>query len=287
MEKQQTEKKFKKLNLLFVAVVVLSAIVIFFTFNPPRQMPTPTPTPIPSKENVLMLDHRNTDLGALSQQELDKARQLKVLFNHQSVGGNILGGLDDLARQDTARYSLTRQSSPQSAWYDTHSGVGDFSKGYNGSPVSKVEGFNSLIRNGYRSHIQVAMMKFCYVDFGDAQVAWKAYSTVMQALIKDFPDIKFVWWTAPITTDSGDNYQRAAFNQLVRQYVAENGGILFDIAAIESHDPSGNAITNGGFEAMYAGYSSDGGHLNQEGSKRVASAWWQLMSRLANSTQSS
>jgi hypothetical protein len=289
MEKQQTESKFNKLNLLLIAIVVISVIVILFTVNPQGQTSVSTPTPILGKEKtqrtVLIINHKNTDPSAISQEDLDKARQLKVLFNHQSVGGNILEGLDNLASQDAARYSLTRWSSPQPAWYDTHSGVGDFSKGNNGSPVSKVEGFNSLIRNnGYRSHVQVAMMKFCYVDFGEVQIAWKSYSTVMQSLIRDFPEVKFVWWTVPITTDDGANEQRAAFNQLVRQYIAENGGTLFDIASIESHDPSDNAVTNGGVEAMYGGYSSDGGHLNQTGSVRVASAWWQLMSHLANAT---
>jgi hypothetical protein len=73
----------------------------------------------------------------------------------------------------------------------------------------------------------------------------------------------------------------AEFNDYVRAYVAANGGILFDIADVESHDPSGNPISAGGYEAMYNGYSTDGAHLNTTGRQRVARAMWWLLARTA------
>ena len=101
----------------------------------------------------------------------------------------------------------------------------------------------------------------------------------MTYLEAKYPGVKFVWWTMPIKTE-GDKI-RDEYNRLVRDYTRANNKRLFDIADIESHDPTGTAITNNNYPAQFEGYSSDGGHLNEEGSQRVALAWWQMMARLA------
>ena len=114
-------------------------------------------------------------------------------------------------------------------------------------------------------------MKYCYVDDG---ADFTYYRDVMLDLESDFPDAIFVWWTMPIRTVG--NADRDAFNAAVRTYCQANNKLLFDIADIESHDPAGNAITDGGYEAMYAAYTYDGGHLNETGRQRVAEAFWHL-----------
>ena len=56
------------------------------------------------------------------------------------------------------------------------------------------------------------------------------------------------------------------------------------IAAIESHEPDGTPVSNQGYEAMYDGYTDDGGHLNDSedmGRQRAAKAMWYLMARLS------
>jgi hypothetical protein len=89
-----------------------------------------------------------------------------------------------------------------------------------------------------------------------------------------------VWWTIPIETSGNTN--RQVFNDNVRTYASANGKVLFDMADIESHNAAGEKLIDGsGRELQQGDWSSDGGHLNDAGSRRVASAWWWLMARVA------
>jgi hypothetical protein len=242
-----------------------------------------------AQSQSIIINHNHVNATLIPQDSLDTARNLDIFFSHKSVGYNILTGLDELSASDSSRYSLTRVSNPVMTWYDTHSGLGDFSFGSNTLPETKINGFDSAIRSGYGNHLGIGLMKFCYVDFAGGgassiytgQYVWDLYRPMIEALQQDYPNVTFVWFTAAITT-SGGNRERETFNTLLRQYVSENGGILFDLAAIESHDPQGRAIyDSSGYEAMYSSYSNDGGHLNATGRQRVASAWWWMMARLA------
>lgn len=107
----------------------------------------------------------------------------------------------------------------------------------------------------------------------------------LQARFVDDPTKFLVWWTMPIlTTNDGNQAARQAFNTAVRNYAKTHPILLYDIAAIESHNLLGSLVSSGGYEAMYEGYSSDGGHLSTGdtgGAIRAAKAWWVLMSRIA------
>ncbi|NWJ97950.1 MAG: hypothetical protein HXX20_19520 [Chloroflexi bacterium] len=246
-------------------------------------VPIATTAQASDKSSTWTINSKTVDLAdsIIPQQYLDQARKLKVLFNHQSVGGNILEGLDALAQKNPTRYTLTIMNEPETTWFSSNSGVGDFTRGENGDPNSKIDGFKSLIeKDGYGSKVTVAMMKFCYVDDTNTATArWDTYRQAMTYLEGKYPAVKFVWWTMPL--ENAGNKNRDQYNKLVRDYVQANNKILFDIADIESQDPSGKAITESGLSAMYGNYTSDGGHLNETGQQRVASAWWWLMARIA------
>lgn len=225
---------------------------------------------------------------------LDKARHLKVLFGHQSIGTNVLGqgrwaggGLTALAKADEKRYALTIQSRPKPEWFDASGGIGEFPIGRNGRPEAKAGDFEALVlQKGYDKHVDVAMMKLCFVDFLVTTVPDTVFSDYRDALLrveKACPKVRVVWWTAPtMTPGKPGNAQRHAYNELVRDYCKKNDKVLFDLAAIESHaadgKPAGDETEK---EALCEVYSSDGGHLNKEGADRVARAWWWLMARLA------
>jgi hypothetical protein len=58
--------------------------------------------------------------------------------------------------------------------------------------------------------------------------------------------------------------------------------VLLDIADIEAHDPTGRPRTYGdGLQKLCPSYTSDGGHLNKEGSKRVALGFYALVAALS------
>ncbi|MBI3099236.1 MAG: hypothetical protein HYY93_13500 [Planctomycetes bacterium] len=224
-----------------------------------------------------VIDHTCVDATdeRIPREHLDEARSLDVLFGHQSVGGNILEGLEDLMNQDEERYAYEAPEDPKPHWFDKNDGFGHFEVGENEDPASKIDEFQSRLKEaGYGKHVSVAMFKFCFVDLtegGEAKPGdvFKAYSEAMEGLEKEFPKVRFVWWTSPIETTG--NRARMKFNRLVRDWCKKKGKVLFDLADIEA---------NGG-GALPAEDTDDGGHLNESGRVRVARAWWWLMARLA------
>lgn len=236
----------------------------------------------------IVIDHTQVDAGVIPMEWLDQARALDTFFGHRSVGNNILDGMGDLMGMDAQRYTIAIDGSGPS-WFESHSGIGHTSIGSNQHPQTKIDHFDRLIRLDGYDNADLAMMKFCPSDslpFGDmpGDEIWIAYRDMMAALETDYPELAIVWWTFPLATaaDNRGNDQRAVFNNSVRQYCAAHECVLFDIADIESHDPSGNPVTSiTGHESMWNGYSYDGGHLNEVGRQRVANAYWSLLARSA------
>lgn len=248
----------------------------------------------------IVVDHTTIDAEdkVIPQPWLDKARTLRIYFGHQSVGANILDGLDALARQRPDRYAVAIEGYA-STWKlgrmlegdplqrVSTGGIAHFPVGKNGDGEGKVRDF--LHRAGERGQTaDVAMMKLCYVDFpsgkttnasADPARLFATYRDAMERLEQDNPKMRMVWWTAPLT--NRDNQVREQFNTLVRAYAKDKGKVLFDLADIESHAPNGRPMADQVGPVLYSGYTDDGGHLTGRGQMRAARAWWWLAARLA------
>ena len=200
-----------------------------------------------------------------------------VFFGHASVGGQLMTGLDRLlaANAGAAPRRLGTTSAAQ-----VHAGI--FAEHYfvadNGFPVEKMDEFRDALLAGAGAGrlgdvVDVAVMKLCYADFfdavgffasgGTAAGLFARYQAHVQALEAAFPRLSLVHVTAPLYVDTATNARREAYNDLIRStYPASR---VFDLALIESTDPSGHAVTGaGGVRALYPGYSLDGGHLTPE-----------------------
>ena len=194
-------------------------------------------------------------------------------------------GLALLAASDS-RFTSGRQSwasTYDTAWFDANNGLGDNHRGNPGAS-EKVSGFAASLGD-LGSHVDVAMFKFCYID-PDASFA--EVRSAMEALEAAYPAVDFVWWTMPITAssyseDPSVKAQRQAYNEAMRAYCSANGKWLLDIADLECHDASGAAYADAsGNELLYAGYTSDGGHLQADAGKlQVARAYWTLLIEIA------
>ena len=242
---------------------------------------TPAPTSTPSGGAVIV-DH-TADVASLTQAQLDAAREAVTFFNHKSIGNNILDGIADLQAQDPARYTIAVQYSSGTA-----PGLNHYQVGGNGAPLTKISGFAPLVKDDH----DLAMMKFCTGDCpcvqGDTPMGevWATYRDMMVASQVAHPDTALVWWTWPLIASDHSraycNEELAEFNDAVRAYVGANGGVLFDIADIESHDADGNPVTAGDWEAAWPGWTSDGAHLNEAGRQRVAGALWVLLAEVVS-----
>ncbi|MFZ0161889.1 MAG: hypothetical protein WAL50_22900 [Kineosporiaceae bacterium] len=212
--------------------------------------------------------------------EVAKVARTRVFFGHQSVGMNILEGVPGVySALGVAAPPITEGEAAAGAagGFVTHAFIGR-----NEKPLLKIDDFSARLRAGLGTQVDVAMMKFCYVDvYGDRDVdaLFARYRDTMTALERDLPKVTFIKVTVPLTTrGSGaqaDNATRERLNALIRREYT--GHHLFDLAAVESTAPDGTRAASP-FEgqesfALFDGYAADEGHLNATGARRVASAW--------------
>ena len=237
----------------------------------------------------------------VSVMELNQVAAKTIFFGHQSVGWNIIQGIEELLQaQPGASLTLTQaenlEGMPGPAFF--HSEVGE-----NGDPLSKLQAFERLVRAGIGERADVAFFKFCYVDFDqntDVAQLFTAYQQTMAALSRDYPQTTLVYVTTPLTTaDQGvkavfksllgrnevalANLKRQQFNELLRREYAGTGA-LFDLAASEATDPAGNVcsvtVAQQTVPCLVAAYSDDGGHLNERGRQVVATQLLKFLARL-------
>ena len=220
--------------------------------------------------------------------ELETLRNARVYFNHHSVGWNMLQGLERLGPVPVTEVQLEKP-----AGFD-NKGVVHSTLGMNTDPGSKIEGFKQAL--GRMSEPpDVAMMKFCFVDFGvatDVPALFARYQQEMKALQTRYPRTRFMHATVPLvikkpgwkllvkkvlgkTDDSYLNEQREAFSDLVRKsYPADR---VFDLARLQATRPDGSleTFTREGrtVPALYGPYSNDGAHLGPAGADVLARAF--------------
>ena len=216
----------------------------------------------------------------------------RIFFGHQSVGVDIMQGVRELCQEgDNGRLNVV-------AIADTvkPSGKAFFAEGYvgkNSEPNTKCDAFNNVVANLVKDSLDIALMKFCYVDIKahtNVEEMFSYYVNTMEGLKEKFPGVKFVHVTVPVTERSAAwrrlvkwvigkedvwdvaSVKRTEFNALVLQRYKEE--TIFDLAAIESTFPDGTrkSFDHGGKVAysLISDYSRDGGHLNAMGRRVVA-----------------
>ena len=78
-------------------------------------------------------------------------------------------------------------------------------------------------------------------EMSDEETPVRRYLEMITQLESEYPRVRFVYMTGH--TD-GENDVLSRNNDLVRQYVREQGKVLYDFADIESYDPQGNHYPN-------------------------------------------
>jgi hypothetical protein len=217
-------------------------------------------------QTAIIANHNTVDLTLIPDAALSPAANLRVMLRRASVGGNISDGLDTLQTKN-AKYNRIH-------W--------EFQDRGNPGWAEKLADFTDSV-TARQANFDILSMKFCWID-PDANFA--TYRDTLLRLESRYPNKWFVWWTMPIMNSAnvdGDESKRQVFNDSVRAFATTNKKLLFDIADIEAYNAAGQKKTDGsGNELQQDAWSKlDGGHLNTAGSRRVASAWWWLMARVA------
>lgn len=222
----------------------------------------------------------------------------KIWFGHQSVGGNIVDGIQAVL---AARPDIPVRIADLTA-LDSSSGPGLYHAriGRNGDPASKADVFARVTDS---AHPQVAMLKFCYVDITrdtDPEALFADYQHRITALRARHLDLVVVHMTLPLTraenwkgmlvsrlkgrtTDRELNVIRNRYNRLLLAAYAGREPV-FDVARLESTHPGGTreVFSRDGdtWYAMVPAFTDDGSHLNETGRRRVAEAFLALLANL-------
>jgi hypothetical protein len=234
--------------------------------------------------------------------DLETVARRRIFFGHQSVGWNLIDGLKQLsAREGVAIRWVEVERGPLAVAPATfaHGPVAE-----NGNPEMKLESFARLMGSGPASGADVALVKFCYVDFRDdtdAARLFARYRSTVADLAARNPGTTFVHVTVPLTTTQGgpkalakrllgkapggvaENARREEFNALLREAFLGREPV-FDLALVESTRPDGGravVVWNGrAIPVLAEVYSEDGGHLNQAGRLRAAREFLAVLGRL-------
>ncbi len=222
----------------------------------------------------------------------EKLSKKTFYFGHQSVGYNIIDGIQDIMKEyPKIKLNIVESNDPASMVKGAfvHSPVGK-----NAKPKTKIDDFVGYIDRGIGKKADAVALKLCYVDIRqetDYLKLFSYYETKISRVRKSNPGLTITHFTTPLMTlqsgpkawikkligrplgGSKHNISRHAYNELLRAKYKGKDPIL-DIAQIESTYPDGTraAFKDGGktFYSMVPEYTNDGGHLNKTGRKKVA-----------------
>lgn len=222
--------------------------------------------------------------------DLERVAPRRILFGHQSVGANVLDGIQQLAQSAGVPLRITEASTATKVGAAT---FGHVPVAENGNPLKKFESFEVAMGQESTS-LDIALVKLCYVDFSadtDAKALFAKYRETISRLRSRHPGTTFVHVTAPLTDVQGgpralakrlvgrapygvlENMRRNEYNELIRQTYSGREPI-FDLARVESSEPDGRPVTvdwNGKtIPALAPQYTNDGGHLNAVGRLHAA-----------------
>ncbi len=234
----------------------------------------------------------------------------RILFGHQSVGYNIVEGMEELIKKNP-QINLNIIENPR-PWEVKSSGFIHFQVGENMLPQSKIDAFSNLMGREMGQKTDIAFFKFCYVDIlpnTDVVKVFTQYKTAMEKLSQAFPNTIFVHVTVPLESEPSGinkwkrevkslvkkslhmsvlngfvNVKRNEFNELLRKEY-EGRSPIFDLAKIESTFPNGSrqvsSVDGKLYFSLVSEYTTDGGHLNELGRQTVAEQLLIFLARLS------
>jgi hypothetical protein len=251
------------------------------------------------------MDPDRTVLSAIRDVPTSSWEQLsskKIFFGHQSVGLNILEGLEQiLADQKQIGLTIVEVSTTEAL---TEPALFHAAIGTNTDPLSKIDAFRDMVASDLGRAYDIAFFKFCYLDITadtDVSRVFAQYHRAIAGLRKLRPEVKLVHVTVPLTiVTSGlkahikriigqplggyaDNARRNEFNLLMRSAYAGKEP-LFDLALLESTRLDGTrssyVMDGKQYYCLASDLTSDGGHLNAVGRYSAAGQLLILLSQV-------
>lgn len=242
-----------------------------------------------------------TGIDAVTADQWAVLRTRLVFFGHQSVGDDLMAGVEEVLR-DMPDIGL-RAVATEDPSLMRGSGLFHARIGQNGAPTTKLEAFESIVSDSDVALTGTAILKFCYVDLVpgvDPEALFAEYRETVEALRAAHPGLTIIHVTAPLMTDAGwlrhryaglrgltspreGNLVRARYNELLLA-TYDGREPVFDLARHEATDAAERLhtvrIDGRAVPVLVDAWSSDGAHLNERGRRRIAEAFLVTLAEL-------
>lgn len=207
----------------------------------PLQSADPTPAIQPAS-SAIIIDHTTADISKIPPYWIEQAKALlHASYGHTSHGSQLVSGMSVLPEP---LYAYNSNGSIQAGVFslDDYTPEGDLGNPDRVTWAARTRSYlNSSTPPGNNRNL--VLWSWCGQANTSDPSDIDTYLNLMNELENDYPAVKFVYMTGHLvgTGPDGDLYQR---NNQIRDYVRNNGKILFDFADIESYDPAGNYYPN-------------------------------------------
>lgn len=203
----------------------------------------------------------------------DVFRNSRVFFQHMSVGGQMVEGMERLGfnfNWVTSGSAMTR--------YPLGDTLFEVS---NGQPIGKVNNFRHfMFDNGIGAVANIAGLKYCFTDIDyetDVAALQVRYGEVMQELKTNYPNLKLFHVTPPLTQvgtwmSHDSNAKRVQFADWLKQTYGATDAII-DIQEIESTLTNGTRCMESGVPGLCTAWILDSGHPNTANADLMAKAF--------------
>jgi hypothetical protein len=242
-------------------------------------------------------------LTTVSDSQWAALARTKIYFGHQSVGRNILAGVQEILEQNP-QISLRIVESADPTGVVGPALVHTY-LGNNGHPQVKAAEFESRLSHGLGGEGGIVMYKYCFVDFDNGTDVLAVFDTYRQGIERiraGHPEIRVVHITVPLATNGNAfkelvrrtlgrptygeiNAKRNRYNQLLKESY-EGRDPIFDLSRIESTHADGSReffLSRGDTVYKLAPeWTDDGGHLNGEGRKVVGQQFLIFLATVAS-----
>ncbi|HPQ40645.1 MAG TPA: hypothetical protein PLV45_09755, partial [bacterium] len=185
-------------------------------------------------QDPIIIDHTCTDYTQIPESWIQAAKDnLLISYGHTSHGSQLVTGLQAFEDTFGGIFDFDRTT------YGLNPGVflnDYYPSGDLGNPdYTTWESLTRAMLEDPACDRNVVMWSWCgQADTTEQNI--QTYLTLMDGLRADYPGVTFVYMTGHLN-GTGDTGNLHARNNQIRNHVLATGGILFDFADIDSHDP--------------------------------------------------
>lgn len=237
-------------------------------------------------------------LDAVAPSTWEALRSKRIYFGHQSVGSNIIAGVEEILRRKP-NIGL-RVAKAEGADRFAQSGLIHGPIGKNEDIEAKVRDFESIVTAPEAAALDMALMKFCYADLKRHEDYVKIvtlYEAMIDRVAASRPTLRVLHMTVPLTgiapgpkgrvkrligrVPLNENLLREMHEGWLRDLDREGTFSVGHVESLQRDDAQAMLVDDEGLThpCLATCLTNDGGHLNEGGSVLVAREFLLFLAR--------